>query len=117
MRIWDIEPARLCRQHLLGEHKELHGIWNIHVKGLNGYSKHPEVKRWKGYLYQLAVRHEKLAKELEYRNYNHNSELYPGVGDLEARHLINRFEKKPPFIDSVFVQIKKLRAKKCGCHV
>ncbi len=29
MRIWDIEPVRLCRAHLLGEHRELHGLWNI----------------------------------------------------------------------------------------
>ena len=28
MRIWDIEPERLCRKHLLAEHAELHGLWN-----------------------------------------------------------------------------------------
>ena len=25
MRIWDVDPALLCRSHLLGEHRELHG--------------------------------------------------------------------------------------------
>lgn len=29
MRIWDIPPDKLCRNHLLGEHNELHAIWNI----------------------------------------------------------------------------------------
>ncbi len=29
MRIWDIPPKLLCRNHLLGEHRELHAIWSI----------------------------------------------------------------------------------------
>ena len=29
MRIWDIPPDKLCRQHLLGEHNELHAMWHI----------------------------------------------------------------------------------------
>jgi hypothetical protein len=32
MRIWDIEPEKLCRQHLLGEHRELHGLWVILIR-------------------------------------------------------------------------------------
>ena len=29
MRVWDIHPKHLCRKHLLAEHRELHGLWNI----------------------------------------------------------------------------------------
>ncbi|MDD3940683.1 MAG: pyrimidine dimer DNA glycosylase/endonuclease V, partial [Candidatus Pacebacteria bacterium] len=29
MRVWDIHPKDLCRKHLLAEHRELHGLWNI----------------------------------------------------------------------------------------
>jgi len=29
MRIWDIPANKLCTKHLLGEHSELHGLWNI----------------------------------------------------------------------------------------
>jgi len=29
MRIWDIHPGYLNRQSLLGEHRELHGIFSI----------------------------------------------------------------------------------------
>ncbi|MDX8387130.1 MAG: pyrimidine dimer DNA glycosylase/endonuclease V [Ghiorsea sp.] len=29
MRIWDIHPGYLARQQLLGEHRELHGLFNI----------------------------------------------------------------------------------------
>lgn len=50
MRVWDIEPRFLCRQHLLAEHRELHGLWNILTKhgGTGGYSRHPETLRWVG---------------------------------------------------------------------
>ena len=29
MRIWDIPTKKLCDQHLLGEHRELHAKWSI----------------------------------------------------------------------------------------
>jgi len=50
MRIWDIAPEKLCRNHLLGEHRELHAVWAILTKDKKGYSRHPEVLRWKGKL-------------------------------------------------------------------
>lgn len=58
MRIWDLDPAILCRQHLLGEHRELHGLWNILVReqqgqGTGGYANHPETRRWEGRLKAL----------------------------------------------------------------
>lgn len=43
MRIWDISPAYLNRQSLLGEHRELHGLYNIlseSKKGIPGTRKH-----------------------------------------------------------------------------
>lgn len=46
MRIWDVAPARLCRAHMLGEHREPHGVWNILTLGKTGYSAHPETVRW-----------------------------------------------------------------------
>jgi hypothetical protein len=42
MRIWDISPKRLCRNHLLGEHRELHAVWSVLTKGKKGYARHPE---------------------------------------------------------------------------
>jgi len=41
MRIWDIPPRKLCRNHLLGEHRELHAIWSILIRSKKGYLKHP----------------------------------------------------------------------------
>ena len=48
MRIWDILPDKLYRQHLLGEHRELHAIWSILTKNKKGYSNHPENVRLGG---------------------------------------------------------------------
>ena len=67
MRIWDILPKKLCRNHLLGEHRELHAIWSVIVNGKTGYAKHPETLRWKGKLKALYCRHEALVIEMTAR--------------------------------------------------
>ena len=69
MRIWDIDPGYLNRQSLLGEHRELHGIVSIIVKGKKGYSRHPETIRWIGYGWALKTRHKQLACEMALRGY------------------------------------------------
>jgi sugar lactone lactonase YvrE len=60
MRIWDVPPSLLCRQHLLGEHRELHGLWRIITEDRQGYAKHPETRRWRGKLAALYERHDAL---------------------------------------------------------
>lgn len=107
MRIWDqIHPRNLCRQHLLGEHRELHAIWRILTKDRDGYRHHPEVKRWEGRLGALYIRHEMLVKEIERRGYNHRSPL----------------KGAPRFFDVLWPepwddQRNALAAKHCGCEV
>ena len=55
MHIWDSPCARLSNQHLLGEHRELHGLWSV-LQRLDageervGYANHPETKRWRAHL-------------------------------------------------------------------
>jgi len=109
MRIWDIEPKRLCRQHLLGEHRELHAIWVVLTKNKKGYARHPEVLRWKGKLKALFLRHEKLVKELKKRDYQHRSSLDKRLARGKAR--------QNEFIDSYQEQLKKIRRKKCCCLI
>jgi len=77
MRVWDIHPRHLCRKHLLAEHRELHGLWNILTKhkGKGGYSRHPETLRWRGKARALYERHEALVREFKRRGYKHNSPL------------------------------------------
>jgi len=75
MRIWDIDPGYLDRQRLLGEHRELHGLFNILTQGKKGYSRHPETLRWVGHVDALVLRHELLVEEMALRGYNHQSPL------------------------------------------
>lgn len=109
MRVWDIEPKKLCRNHLLGEHRELHAIWTILTTNKKGYAKHPETLRWKNKLRALYLRHQRLYKEMERRGYNHNSPLSPG--------LAKGSKTQNKFVDSYREQIKILKRKKCGCKV
>ena len=67
MRIWDLEPACLCRSHLLGEHRELHAVWSILTQDKRGYRAHPETRRWEGKLAALYRRHEALVAEMTQR--------------------------------------------------
>ena len=67
MRIWDVHPGYLDRQRLLGEHRELHGVVSIVHKGLSGYARHPETRRWLGCGWALRHRHRLLAREMGYR--------------------------------------------------
>ena len=69
MRIWDIAAGYLTRQSLLGEHRELHGLYRIQSEGLLGYSRHPETLRWAGCLSGLRARHRQLAAEMSVREY------------------------------------------------
>jgi hypothetical protein len=70
LRIWDVQPGYLNRQSLLGEHRELHGLYSILAEGKTGYARHPETLRWVGCLSGLAMRHAALAAEMRLRNYS-----------------------------------------------
>ena len=78
MRIWDIHPGYLARQQLLGEHAELHGLYNILTEKKQGYARHPETLRWAGHPVALRQRHELLAGEMRLRGCHHHSPL-PGL--------------------------------------
>jgi len=107
MRVWDISPGRLCRNHLLGEHRELHAIWSILTKGKNGYSRHPETLRWRGKLRALFRRHEKLVREMAKRGYLHRSAL----DKRKAKGSAMQYAYVTPHRE----QLVLLRKKGCGC--
>jgi Pyrimidine dimer DNA glycosylase len=109
MRIWDLSPKKLCRNHLLGEHRELHAIWSVIVNGKKGYARHPETLRWKGKLKALYGRHEALVVEMSNRGYRHRSPL----AKKEARGSA----KQTNYIDTPRRQIVILRNKGCQCDV
>jgi len=107
MRIWDIHPKYLCRNHLLGEHRELHAIWQIITKDKKGYANHPETNRWKGKLKALYNRHEGLVKEMKKRKYNHQS-------DLDKKMAIGK-KIQDFYIEDLKKQKTILKNKNCKC--
>ena len=109
MRIWDIHPKLLCRNHLLGEHRELHAIWNVITLSKKGYSRHPETQRWQGRLKALFLRHEAQVLEMERRGYQHHSPLPPRLASGLGRQNL--------FLASLRRQKEILRTKGCACRV
>ena len=109
MRIWDISPNKLCRNHLLGEHRELHAMWVVITENKKGYSKHPETIRWRGKLKAMYLRHEELVKEMKQRGYKHKSPLdkRKATGEL----------KQDFFVDNLSKQIQIIKNKGCNCKV
>lgn len=108
MRIWDLPPEVLCRQHLLGEHRELHAIWTILTEGRAGYAHHPEVLRWRGRLKALWLRHEAQVAEMTRRGWTHQSPLDEALAVGSA--------VQDEFVDSIADQVRALAAKGCACR-
>lgn len=109
MRIWDLPPERLCRAHLLGEHRELHAVWAVLTADKRGYRRHPETLRWEGRLAALYARHAALVSEMATRGYRHASPL---DGRLATGAAV-----QDRYVDTPEEQIAILRAKGCGCDV
>lgn len=109
MRVWDIHPKHLCRKHLLAEHRELHGLWNILTKhkGKGGYSNHPETLRWVGKLKALYNRHEELVMEFTRRGYQHHTPLNKKNAIGSGRQNV--------FINTLKEQTIILKQKPCDC--
>ena len=72
MRMWMIDPSLMCRQHLLGEHNELHMLAGCLRLGRSilGYARRGLVDAT-----AVAVRHRELAAEMLRRGFQHHSPL------------------------------------------
>ena len=70
-----LRPRLLCRQHLLGEHNELHKHLPSFHKGHKVHGRfYPTVQiQFNGYL----IRHNELAAEMIRRGYKHKTPLTP----------------------------------------
>ena len=112
MRIWDVPVECLCRNHLLAEHRELHAIWSIIINDKRGYSRHPEVMRWRGRLVALWERHEAQRLEMAKRGYAHKSPL-----DKKAIPRVHRGRGPVVLLDPVGDQRRDLRDKGCSCNL
>lgn len=86
MRMWMVNPKLMCRQHLLGEHKEIHMFAGVLKKGtsINGYLKNKLIDTD-----NLNSRHDELVTEMKARGYNHKTPLkpihmLPGLGTVSV---------------------------------
>jgi len=68
MRMWMIDPSLLCRQHLLGEHAELHRHRHSFVKGHSIAGRRGQIEPD-----AMQARHDELADEMVRRGYQHKS--------------------------------------------
>lgn len=109
MRVWDISPDKLCDNHLLGEHREIHAIWSIITKNKKGYCNHPEVKRWRGKLKALYKRHQKIVKEMKERGFKHRSPLNHNLASGKA--VQDKYVTPPKKQKTI------LKNKGCNCQV
>lgn len=75
VRIWAVPVSELDRQHLLGEHAELHCIIGALLGKYKAYRNHPETRRFENRIEQLYYRHADQVAEMQKRGYHHNSPL------------------------------------------
>ena len=70
--MWKVDPAKMCRQHLLGEHVEMHMFVGALSKGqnLSGYINGGLVD-----ISYIVDRHMELVAEMFRRGYRHKSPL------------------------------------------
>jgi len=66
--MWMIDPRLLCRQHLLGEHSEIHKFRHNFVKGHSIKGRRGQIEPS-----SMGARHEALAEEMLSRGYKHQS--------------------------------------------
>lgn len=68
--MWMVDPKTLCRQHLLGEHFELHKFRHIFEKKQDVSTR---ISRKQIFPELMKIRHDELAQEMVNRGYRHSS--------------------------------------------
>lgn len=90
--MWGINPSLLCKQHLLGEHGEIHKHRHNFVK------KHKITKRISPVVQiepeNMQIRHDELVLEMLKRGYNHNSPYeQPDISYLKSEERYAKIDK------------------------
>jgi hypothetical protein len=84
--MWMTDPKLMCRQHLLGEHVELHMLAGAIAKGtnLNGFVANNCLQ-----FSDINNRHDELVAEMKARNYNHKSLLSKITNNNYSDYILN----------------------------
>jgi len=67
-----VDPKIMCRQHLLGEHAEIHMFIGTISRG---YSVKGYLEKGLLEVHSLYDRHDELVREMKHRNYRHYSTI------------------------------------------
>lgn len=85
--MWMVDTRIMCQRHLLGEHRELHGLAGmirLDMKTwLNGYVRYGLVE-----LNSIEARHQELVEEMEKRGWKHQSPI--GKADIAGDRVVDR---------------------------
>ena len=109
MRMWMVSPELMCRNHLLGEHVELHMLAGCIQRGknINGFLE-------KGLVDPSLIhsRHEELVREMERRGYRHQSPIaeigFPASGAcLDPQANLNELSSRCPVCRSIIKASKE----------
>jgi hypothetical protein len=73
-RMWMVEPRLLCREHLFGEHSEIHQLVGFiqdgRINKLLGHHLRGQID-----VTRIQERHDTLVDEIKRRGYDHNTPL------------------------------------------
>lgn len=76
MRMWKVDPSKMCRKHLLGEHVEMHMFVGTINKGVvKDFPNSRYVKDGLVEVHHIRARHDELVAEMTRRGYNHKTPL------------------------------------------
>lgn len=93
MRMWMIDPKKMCNKHLLGEHGEIHKFRHNFVKkhNMSGRLKyHSQIDP-----VLMGYRHDQLSKEMSRRGMNHKSPYeQPDVSHLPVAYVDIEYNTK-----------------------
>jgi hypothetical protein len=107
MRVWDLDPKKLCLKHLMKEHADIHVVWNILTEKNKKKFVHVEIKRWIGKEKALFNRHALIVDELLSRGLTHMTEL---IGLPE-----NSIEIQDEIINTKTEQKNTIKMTDCKC--
>jgi hypothetical protein len=96
VRMWMVNPAILCRSHLLGEHNELHMLTGSLRKkhSISGYIENNCVE-----VHSIEERHDQVAKEMGERGYTHKSPIeVPDVSYLPLSERLYQIDRSKSFM-------------------
>jgi hypothetical protein len=81
-----VEPTKMCRKHLMGEHVEIHMLIGSMRKGksIKGFIDNGLLE-----ISSIYKRHSDLVSEMIKRGYNHKSDL----DELEVKKLISKYKQ------------------------